>query len=331
MSGADLPIGRRELLRRGLSAAAAATVVASGGVFARAAARRADTPLPQRAFGSTGRTLPRVGLGCYPLGNLADEAVAIAVIERAHELGVRCFDTAPSYANGTSERRVGRALRGVLAGENRAGLWLATKTIERGGAAARRELEQSLARLGVDYLDAVQVHEVHSDWEGLFAKDAVVAALQQAREEGLVRAIGLTCHRHPKYAKAAIERFPFATALVPVNPIDVQLHSFTRDFLPFAAERQVAVVAMKLFAGGQLVDAGRLTARDCLRYALAQPQVDLIVPGCETVAEIEEAVAVAKEATPPSAAELRAIEQRAGAHEGKASEWWKDDADPSER
>lgn len=303
-------IDRREFLRR--SAAASASVW-----WLKSAQRAAE--LETKELGSTGRKLPRLGLGCYPLATVSDDAAAIGIVAHAHELGVRYFDTAPSYGSGRSERLVGAALRGKPRDE----LWIATKTLERKADGARRELEESLKRLGLDYVDSLQCHEVHDDWETLFAKDSVLDALQKAKDEKLVRHIGLTCHRHPKYAKAAIERFPFATALVPVNPIDVQHFSFVQEFLPFAAEKKVAVIAMKLFAGGKLVNDHHLPAKDCLTYALAQPQVSVIVPGCDSIAQMDEAFSVANGFAAPSSEVLRDIERRAGLHEGTTTEWYK--------
>lgn len=312
-------IDRRQLLRLGVGAAAAGAIAR----LAESQEKPASGPakeLPSAALGGTKRRLPRLGLGCFPLSTLAAEEPAVAVVRRALELGVRYFDTAPSYGNGSSERRVGAAIHGF----DRASLYLATKTLARDADGARRELEESLKRLGVSFVDAIQVHEVHEDWESLFRKGGVVEGLEKAREEGLARFLGLTGHRDPAFVAKAIERHPFATALVPVNPIDPQHRSFVRDFLPAAAKRGVAVVAMKIFAGGKLLSEKRATAAELVGYALAQPQVSVIVPGCASVAELEEAHAAAL-APLPGAEALAALEKKVGEHRGKDSEWYKND------
>ncbi len=308
-----MTIHRREFLARAAASAAAAALLGR-----RALAQEAKT-LELRALGTTGRRLPRLGMGCFPLSTVQPDRAAVPIVERALELGVRYFDTAPSYGSGRSETLLGRALKGAKREE----LWIATKTLERGADGARRELERSLERLGVDYVDSIQCHEVHDDFESLFKKESVLDALKKAVDEKLVRHVGITCHRHPKYAKAAIERFPFATALVPVNAIDVQHFSFVKELLPFAAEKKVAVIAMKIFAGGKLVAGGALQASECLTFALAQPQVDVAVPGCGSVKEVDEAFAVAAGFVAPSDDILRDIERRAGRHEGTLTEWYK--------
>jgi aryl-alcohol dehydrogenase-like predicted oxidoreductase len=231
---------------------------------------------------------------------------------------VRYLDTAPSYSRGRAERRVGAAVAGC--GVDRGEFFIATKTQRRDGAGARRELEESLKRLGMDYVDALQVHEVHGDVDRLFGAGAVVPELEKARDEGLIRHIGVTGHRDPGYLVEAVLRYEFATALVPVNPLDVKHLSFIRDFLPVAAQRRTAVIAMKVFAGGRMLADGEFTAGELLRYALSTPPVAAAVPGCETVSHVEEAHAAVSGFKALTAQERASLEARAGAHRGKESD-----------
>lgn len=277
--------------------------------------------LPLRDLGRTGRKLPMLGLGCFPAGNVKSEADGVAIVARALESGARYFDTAPSYTDGVSERRVGKGLAGFAREE----LWIATKTLERDGDGALAELERSLERLRTEYVDCVQVHEVRSveDVEGLFRKGGVIEALESAREKKKIRHLGITGHRDPAFLVQAIERYPFATALVPVNPLDVKHRSFVKDFLPKAGEKGVAVIAMKIYAGGALLHEGsKLSAGELVRFALAQPGVCVAVPGADSIAHWDEARAAAVEPLPDAAAQAELIE-RAGPHEGKSSEWYK--------
>jgi aryl-alcohol dehydrogenase-like predicted oxidoreductase len=272
-------------------------------------------------LGRTGRVVPRLGFGSAPIGRLRSAEDAVEVVKAAIRLGVRYLDTAPSYSRGRAEKRLGAAL--AACGVNRAEFFIATKTQRRDGAGARRELEESLKRLGVDYVDALQVHEVHDDVDRLFGAGAVVPELEKARDEGLIRHIGVTGHRDPAYLVEAVRRYEFATALVPVNPMDVKHLSFIRGFLPVAAERGTAVIAMKVFAGGGLLEDGRFAAGELLRYALSTPHVAAAVPGCETVAHVQEAHAAVSGFEALSAQERAALEARAGTHRGKESEWYK--------
>jgi aryl-alcohol dehydrogenase-like predicted oxidoreductase len=311
-------VDRRDFIKLGAAAAVASVVGAEGLAGQQGAESRSARALPTVAFGKTARTLPRLGLGCFPVGNLASPEQASAVLKKAYEMGIRYFDTAPSYAAGVSESRVGAALKGYPRSE----YFIATKTLERKAAGARSELEQSLKRLGMSYVDMVQVHEIHDDWESLLAEGSVISGLEKARSEGLVQWIGITCHRDPVYLSKAFERYEFTSTLVPVNPLDAQHLSFSKEWLPVAAKKGIATIAMKIFAGGQLVREKKVTPKECLRYAFAQKHATILVPGCDTVEQIEEAVAVALE--PPATAEwCDELVIKAGKHRGKESEWYK--------
>ncbi len=120
-------------------------------------------------------------------------------------------------------------------------------------------------------------------------------------------------------------RYPFASALVPINPLDRKHLSFIDDFLPVAREQGVAVIAMKVFAGGPLLADGQLTAAECLRYALTQQHVMIAVPGCETIEHVDEAYAAVRDFAPLPTDDQRALEARAGEHQGKKSEWYKEE------
>ncbi|MHC4416899.1 MAG: aldo/keto reductase [Planctomycetota bacterium] len=277
--------------------------------------------LPTITLGRTGRAVPRLGFGGAPIGRLRSAEDAVEVVQAAIRLGVRYLDTAPTYGRGRSETRIGAALAGC--GVDRGDFFIATKTQRRDEAGARRELEESLGRLGVDYVDALQVHQVHDDVDSVFGNGAVLEGLEQARDEGLIRHIGITGHRNPAYLVEALGRFEFATALVPVNPLDVKYLSFVREFLPVAAQRGTAVIAMKVFAGGRLLSDGRFTAGELLRYALSTPHVAVAVPGCDAVGHVNQAYAAVSGFEPLSADERAALEDRAGAHQGKESEWYK--------
>ncbi len=308
---------------------AAAATVAGGIPWLRPAAGMQEEPeaesrknetLPTIELGSTGRVVPRLGLGAAMLARLKSEESALEVIKRAFDRGVRYLDTAPSYSRGRSENLLGQ----VLQEYDREDFFIATKTLERDGAKARKDLEASLKRLKVDHVDLLQVHALNKNENGIFGDDAVLKSLEKAREEGLIKHIGITCHKNPRYLIEVTARYDFATALVPVNPLDTKHFSFTRDFLPVAKKRNIPVIAMKVFAAGNLLKDSPLTVRECLHYALSQEQVAVVVPGCDAVSQVDEVYAAAIDFKPLSSETQADIENRAGEHKGKDSEWYKE-------
>src|SRR5918996_6253193 len=144
--------------------------------------------LPLAPFGRTGHASTRAIFGAAALGSMrqerADEVLALLL-----DAGVNHIDTAASY--GDSELRIGPWME-----EHRQRFFLATKTGERTGDAARAELERSLERLRVDSVDLVQLHNLveEDEWQVAHGPGGAVEALGRARDEGLVRYIGVTGH-----------------------------------------------------------------------------------------------------------------------------------------
>lgn len=322
----------RRLTRRGVIAgaiAAGAGVALSGFASAEPEKKRV---LPTRPFGKTGRSVTAMGLGCYYIGAASDDAAGVAVVHRALDAGCTYFDTAPSYLAGVSERRVGLALAG-----RRKDVFLSTKTLEREGSAARRELESSLKRLGVDAVDMIQIHCVRTadDLRAVLAKGGVLEALLRAKEEGLAKFVGVTGHEDPNVVRAAIETKRFDSVLLPLNATDLHWASFIDIALPAAVKLGIARVGMKVFASGALVrpdkadrakGVTRLTAEDCLRFAYGL-DVSTSIVGCATIEEVDVAVRVAADAKPLDAVAretlVKAAKQFTGKPEDGGVEWYK--------
>jgi len=142
------------------------------------------------------------------------QARADQTLAQVRAAGINHIDTAASY--GHAEVR----LHDFLA-DHRSEFFLATKTGERAGGHARRELEQSLQRMGVQQVDLMQLHNLvePEEWEAAHAPGGAVEALVQARDEGLVRFIGVTGHgtRIPGMHLRSLERFPYDSVLFPYN------------------------------------------------------------------------------------------------------------------
>lgn len=203
--------------------------------------------IPRQPFGHTGHLSSRVLFGAAALGAMsqtrADQTMQIVL-----DHGLNHIDTAASY--GDSEIR----LRPFL-DDHRDQFFLATKTGERDGAAARRELELSLERMGVDHVDLIQLHNLvePDEFEVAHGPGGAVEALEQARQEGLVRFIGVTGHgvRIADMHLRSLERHPFDSVLLPYNYLMMRNESYARSFdelVRVCADRQVAVQTIKSVA-----------------------------------------------------------------------------------
>jgi aryl-alcohol dehydrogenase-like predicted oxidoreductase len=195
-------------------------------------------------FGRTGHVSTRVIFGAAALGGMRQER-ADEVLATLLEAGVNHLDTAASY--GDSELRIGPWMA-----EHRQRFFLATKTGERRGDAARAELERSLERLQVDAVDLIQLHNLvePDEWEVAHGPGGAVEAMAQAHAEGLVRHIGVTGHgtRIAGMHLRSLERFPFHSVLLPYSFAALQDPAYRHDveqLLGVCAEREVAVQTIK--------------------------------------------------------------------------------------
>jgi aryl-alcohol dehydrogenase-like predicted oxidoreductase len=237
-------------------------------------------------FGRTGHDSTRVIFGAAALGGMSQQR-ADATLELVAARGVNHIDTAASY--GASEDR----LRPWLA-DHRSEVFLATKTGERGGAAARAELERSLERMDVDHVDLVQLHNLvePDEWEAAFEAGGAVEALARARDEGLVRFIGVTGHglRIAGMHRRSLERFDFDSVLLPYSYTLLTIPEYAGEveaLLDTCDERGVAVQTIKSIARGRWPEgpAGQfswyepLTDPDAIaravRFVLSEPRVFL--------------------------------------------------------
>ncbi len=203
----------------------------------------------KQPFGSTGHESTATIFGAVALGKLAQEE-ADPTLDILFQYGVNHIDVAAGY--GEAELRVGSWMK-----RYRKDFFLATKTGERSYAGAKEQIHRSLERLQTDHIDLIQLHNlVHpDDWEAAMGDKGALEAVVEAREEGLVKFIGVTGHNWTVAAmhKRSLERFPFDSVLLPCNFHMLSKKSYERDFwdlLQICSERGVAVQTIKAIARG---------------------------------------------------------------------------------
>ncbi|WP_284645242.1 aldo/keto reductase [Paenibacillus silviterrae] len=203
----------------------------------------------KRTLGRTGHESSVVMFGAASLGNVT-QAEADESIRYALEHGVNHFDTAASY--GDAELRMGPMISQV-----RNDIFLATKTGMRTKAQAKEEIYRSLERMRVDSVDLLQLHAVGTleELDKCTAQGGSLEAAVEAKEEGIVKAIGITGHGHqaPATHLEALKRFPFETVLLPLNYYMYSLPEYREAFdalMEEAEKQQAAVRAIKAIAKG---------------------------------------------------------------------------------
>jgi aryl-alcohol dehydrogenase-like predicted oxidoreductase len=196
------------------------------------------------AFGHTGHLSSRILLGAAAFGKVT-QAETDKAVELVFSVGVNHVDVAPSY--GDAELRLGDWIR-----RHGKPSFLATKTGERTAIKAREEFQGSLERLHVAQVDLLQLHNLvdPQEWEIALGPGGALEAAIQAREQGLVRFIGITGHgvTAAKMHRQALERFDFDSVLLPLNYLMLQNEQYRSDFLELVKvckARNVAVQTIK--------------------------------------------------------------------------------------
>ena len=210
-------------------------------------ASRIRAVIAKAPFGRTGHESSRTIFGGAAVGSVS-HADSGRMLELVLEHGVNHIDTAASY--GDAELRIAPWLK-----REPGRFFVATKTGQRDYAGAKEEIQRSLERLGVDHVDLIQLHNLVDviDWEIALAEGGALEAAVEARDEGLVRFIGVTGHGLSVAAmhRRSLERFPFDSVLLPYNPRQLQDARYAEEFEALArtcAERGVALQTIKAIA-----------------------------------------------------------------------------------
>jgi aryl-alcohol dehydrogenase-like predicted oxidoreductase len=208
-----------------------------------------DRVIPRIPFGNTGHDSRRTIFGAAALARATQEAADEALdLLTSHDIDH--IDVAASY--GDAELRIAPWLRRY----DRDHFFVATKTGKRTYAEARDEIRLSLERLGVEYVDLLQLHNLvaEDEWEIAFSRDGALRAATEARDAGLVRFIGVTGHgvTVARQHRRSLERFPFDSVLFPYN--FTQMHGdYARDaesLIALCEQRGVAMQTIKAITLG---------------------------------------------------------------------------------
>lgn len=228
--------------------------------------------LPKTILGRTSLTVTRLGIG----GAYCQDPDGYRA---ALDCGVNYLDTARVYRDGDDERVIGEAIAG-----RRHEIVLASKTQSRDAAGARQDLETSLRLLDTDYLDIWQIHYLNTEPErnqALGPGGAFETALQ-AREQGLIRFIGVTGHVWPEVTRA-VATGQFDTVLCWYN---AAMREPEADLFPQATAQNAGVVIMHTTAAGKLLDAHDAPPQaDFYRYVLGHPAVSIALFGLRDPAQ----------------------------------------------
>jgi aryl-alcohol dehydrogenase-like predicted oxidoreductase len=328
---------RRQFLKAG--GVVTAALVTAGASFSETAHalpslpenRITPTAMPIRNLGKTGY---RVGV--FSLGGQAaleranNEETSVAIINRALDLGVNYLDTSSIYGGPQrwSEQYLGKVMK-----TRRSEAFLASKTKERTRDGSLRMIEESLKLLQTDHLDLWQLHDIGTmtDVNEVFAKGGAMEALLEMRDQKVVRYLGITGHYRPDSLIECIHRYSFDTVLMALNAADPHQFSFRDQLLPLAVEKQMGIIGMKIPARGRILSTwtpppieeqkhswegmvlapnpGTITMREALYYTLSHP-VSTVIIGCDSVAQLEENVALARAYTPLSGQQMASLEAR---------------------
>lgn len=255
------------------------------------AAALADAAMPMATLGKTGLKVSRYTVGGYHM-HVRGRDEAVRIIRRAIELGVNMFDSAWLYNDGASDEAYGAALTPAM----RKNVYLMSKAHKYSRDEAMSQLEDTLRRMKTDYLDVWQCHQVvtQKEVDQILGPNGSLEAFVKAKQQGKVRHIGFTGHADPAVHQRLLDSFNgWETVQHPVNLIDPHYLSFIDSVLPNIRKKGLGLFAMKTNAMGPITRSNIATIQECLRFAWSQ-DVDTVVSGAESVAQLEENVGVLK-------------------------------------
>jgi uncharacterized protein len=245
-----------------------------------------------RRLGRNGDWVSLVGLAGYHIGKQANENDSIDLIRRAIDHGITFMDNCWDYNGGTSEIRMGKALREGY----RKKVFLMTKLDGRTKEEASRQINESLQRLQTDHIDLMQHHECIrlDDPDRIFAEGGAQAAMLEARKAGKIRYIGFTGHKDPvvhlRMLQTASENgFHFDAVQMPLNVMDAHFRSFQHQVLPVLLKEGIGVEAMKTFGDHFILNSDTVEPIEALHYSMSLP-TSVVITGIDRPEILDQAL-----------------------------------------
>jgi predicted aldo/keto reductase-like oxidoreductase len=306
---------RREFLEKVALGVTGVSTAASGNILIAQPTSPGKGEMPYRALGRSGEKVSLLGLGGYHIGSQGDEQDSIRIVRTAIDNGVNFMDNCCDYHDGTSEIRMGKALRDGY----RKKVFLMTKIDRQLKDPAAQQIDDCLQRLQTDTIDLLQFHEVirPADPDRIFGPGGSFEAAMAAKKAGKIRYIGFTGHKDPdihlKMLNTAFHHgFTFDAVQMPLNVMDMHFKSFAHKVVPVLVEHGIGVLAMKTLAFGEILKSNTVTAVECLHYAMNLP-TSVVINGCDSIERLEQGLQAARTFRPLSKTELESLQARTAA------------------
>lgn len=242
-------------------------------------------------LGKTGLQVSRLGFGGIPIQRIDAEA-AKKLLDAVEAAGINYIDSARGYT--VSEELIGQAIEG-----RRDKFILATKSMARDKEGMAKDIDISLKNFRTDYIDLYQVHNPNlQHLETICAPGGALEALLEAKEAGKIGHLGLTAHS-PAVFEKALELDWVETVMFPYNIVETQ----GTELMERARAKNVGFINMKSLSGGAIED-----AHLALRFAAANPNVSVVLPGMYSPEEVAQNVAAVSDTSPLTGGELEKVE-----------------------
>jgi len=241
--------------------------------------------MKKRRLGKTELMVSALGLG--GIGFIGQyrksKDQAIQVINTALDAGVNFIETARAYFD--SEDIIGEVMK-----TRRNECYLATKSYLRSASQMDKEIERSLRALKTDYIDLYQIHHIQylDELEQVLSPTGAYRALESAKKQGIIGHIGVTSH-NPDILEEVLKTNKFETVQYPFNPAETGFH---RKIQPVCKELDIGIIIMKPLCGGRLK-----SVESALRFILSH-DIDTVIPGCVTPAQMALDIKIAEEFHP---------------------------------